>query len=120
MEEIGGLIPVNPHPPQIISHQIVERVTGQEAQAIRDPVRLVGRIVVVGLGALSKIPNGIGALLIGAGPDPKGDAVEGVGWVLLEDEGVVDTVRLTSSRADFNIMRETSLGRVHQRVVPHA
>ena len=109
MEEVCGLIPMDPHAAKVITKQVVKRVPGKERQAVWDPVSLVGRIVEVRLCPLAKIANGLGTLLICPGPDTKSNTVECVRGVLLQDEGVVHTVRLGAPCADFNIMGETCL-----------
>jgi hypothetical protein len=106
VEEVGGLVPVNPHAAEVVAKEVVEGVAGQEGQAVRDPVRLVGIVVKVGLCPLAQITDGLGALVVGAGPDSQADAVECMGRVLLEDEGVVDAVRLAAASADLDIVRE--------------
>ena len=106
VEEVGGLVPVDPHAAQVVAEQVVERVAGEEAEAVGDPVGLVGGLVVVGLGLLAQFADGVGAFLVGARPDAQGDAVEGVGGVLLEHEGVVGAVRLALAGADLDVVRE--------------
>ena len=51
MEEIARLVPVNPHSSEIVTEEVVERISGQKAQAVWDPIGLVRCIVVIGLGA---------------------------------------------------------------------
>lgn len=78
MEQVGSFVPMDPHSAEVISQKIVERVARQEAQAVRDPVRLIGVVVVVGLGFLAQFANGVGSLFIGTGPYFEGNAVESV------------------------------------------
>ena len=106
VEEVGGLVPVDPHAAQVVAQQVVERVAGEEAEAVGDPVGLVGGLVVVGLGLLAQVADGLGAFVVGARPDTQGDAVEGVGGVLLEHEGVVGAVRLALAGADLDVVGE--------------
>jgi hydroxymethylglutaryl-CoA reductase len=100
---------VDPHSTEIISQKIVEGVAGQEAQAVRDPVRLIGVVVIVGLGLLAQFANSVGSLFISTGPYFEGDAVESVRGILLENKRVMDAMRLRFAGADFDIVRETGL-----------
>jgi hypothetical protein len=109
VEQVGSLVPVDPHPTQVVAKKIVQRVARQEAQAVRDPVGLAGSVEVVRFSALAKVTNGLRALVISTRPDAKGDTVQCVRRVLLEDECVMDTVRLACTSADLNIMREACL-----------
>jgi hypothetical protein len=109
MEQIGGLIPVNPHASKIVSKEVVERITRQERQAVRDPVCLIRVVVVVALSPLTKVADGLGSLLIGSRPHSQADSVECVRRILLKNEGVMDAVRLASACANLDIMREAGL-----------
>lgn len=109
MEKIRSLVPVNPHAAEVVAEQVIQGIAGKEAQAVRNPVRLLARVVEVGLGALAEIANRLGALLVGAGPDPQGNAVERVAAVLLKHEGVMHAVRLAPSRADLDVGGEARL-----------
>lgn len=109
VEEVSGLVPVNPHPSKVVTEKVVQRVTGQERETVGDPVGLVRVVVEVRLGPLAQVTDGLRPLLVGAGPDSEGDAVECVRRVLLENKGVVDAVRLAASSADLDIVREASL-----------
>ena len=109
MEEVSSLVPVDPHPTQVVTKKIVQRVARQETQAVRDPVGLARGVKVVRLSALAEVTNGLRALVISARPDAKGDAIQRVRRVLLENKGMVDTVRLGSPGADFDIMRKACL-----------
>jgi hypothetical protein len=100
---------VNPHTSKVVTKQVVERVSGEEAQTVRDPVGLVSCIIIICLGSSSELADGLGSLLIGAGPDAKSDAVKGVGRILLQNEGMVDTMWLTAASADLDIMGKTGL-----------
>lgn len=75
MEQVGSLVPVDPHSTEIVTQKIVEGVAGQETEAVRDPVRLIGVVVEVGLGLLAQFADGVGALLIGTRPYLEGNAV---------------------------------------------
>jgi hypothetical protein len=83
MEKVGGLVPVNPHAPEIVSKEIVEGVSRKKRQAIRNPVGLVWVIIVVRLGALAKITDRLRALIVSSRPYAEADAVESLGRVLL-------------------------------------
>jgi hypothetical protein len=109
VEEVGGLVPVDPHAAQVVAEQVVERVARQEAEAVGDPVAVIGRVVQVRVGLAAQIADGVGALVVGARPDAQGDAVQGVGRVLLQDEGVVDAMGLRFAGAYFDVMREAGL-----------
>ena len=109
MEKVCGFIPMNPHAAEIIAQQIVEGIPREEAQAVRDPVCLVRRVVIVSLSALAKVTNRLSTLLIGPRPDTKGDTVEGMRGVLLKDKCVVNAVRLALACANLDVMREACL-----------
>jgi hypothetical protein len=47
VEEVRGFVPVDPHTAEIIAEKVVKRITREETQAVRDPVRLVGLLVVI-------------------------------------------------------------------------
>ena len=49
MEEVGGLVPMDPHPAKVVAQQVVQGVAREEAQAVRDPVVVVGIVVEVRL-----------------------------------------------------------------------
>jgi len=109
VEQVSSLVPVDPHTTQVVTKKVVQRVTRQEAQAIRDPVGLARSVEVVRLGAFAKVTNGLRALVVSAGPNAKGDTIQRVRGVLLEDKSVVDTVRLAGSSADLDVVREARL-----------
>ena len=109
MEEVSSLVPVDPHSTQVVAEKIVQRAARQEAQAVRDPVGLAGSVKVIGFSTLAKVANGLRALVISTRPDAKSDTVQCVRRVLLEDECVMDTVRLAGTGADLNIVREAGL-----------
>jgi len=109
VEEVGGFIPVNPHTTKIVAEEVVERIARQETQTIRNPVRLVSNIYIVGLDPLSHLTNGFGTLLISTRPHSQCDTVECMRRILLEDEGMVNTMRLALARADLDIVRKASL-----------
>ncbi|KAH6610285.1 hypothetical protein Trco_000305 [Trichoderma cornu-damae] len=88
VEQVGGLVPVNPHAAQVIAQEVVQGVAGQERQAVGNPVGLLRVVVVVGLGPLPQVTDRLGPLLVGPRPNAQADAVEGMGRVLLEDEGM--------------------------------
>jgi hypothetical protein len=100
---------VNPHPSEIIAQQIVQGITGKEAQAIGDPVGLVRVVIKVGLGLLAQFTDGLGTLLVGTGPDAQRNTVQSVRRILLEDKGVVGAVRLALASANLDIVGEASL-----------
>lgn len=70
MEEIGRLVPVNPHPSEVVAKEVIKRIAGQEAKAVWDPVCLVGLFIVVGLGTFAKVANSLSAFFIRTGPNP--------------------------------------------------
>lgn len=109
MEQIGGLVPVNPHSSQVVAEQVIQWVAGQEAQAVWDPVGFVGYISEVGFSLSSQVANGLSALLVSSRPDSQSNAIEGMLRVLLQYKGMVNTVWLAASCTDFNIVRETCL-----------
>jgi hypothetical protein len=69
MEQVGSLIPVNPHSSEVVAKKIVERIPREEAQAVRDPVCLVGSVSIVGLGLSAELTNGLSTLLVSSRPD---------------------------------------------------
>lgn len=109
MEEIGCLVPVDPHTAKIVAKQVVKRVARKEAQTVWNPVSVVGRVVVILFGLLTEVPNSISSLLVSARPDAESNAVESVCRILLQDKGVVDTVWLAGPGADLDVVRETGL-----------
>lgn len=110
VEEVGRLVPMNPHAPEVVTEKVVERVAREERQAVRDPVLLLRVIVEVGLRPPPQLTDRLGPLLIGARPDTQADTIERVRRILLEDEGVVDTMRLGAAGANLDVMREAGLG----------
>jgi hypothetical protein len=100
---------VNPHAAQVVAQEVVQRVARQERQAVRNPVRLLRVVVVVGFGPLPQLTDRLGPLLVGPRPDAQAYAVERVRRVLLEDEGVVSAVGLVPASTDFDVVREASL-----------
>lgn len=109
VEQVSGLVPVDPHASKVIAKEVVEGVSRKERQAVGDPVGLVGVVVKVRLRTSSEITNRLSSLLVGARPDAKADTVKGVRRVLLEDEGMVNAVRLATTSANLDIVREASL-----------
>lgn len=109
MEQVSSLVPVNPHATQVVAQEIVQRVARQERQTIRNPVCLLGVVIVVVFGPLPQVTDGLGPLLVGPRPDAQADAIERVRRVLLEDERVVSAVGLVPASTDFDIVREASL-----------
>ena len=75
MEEVGSLVPVNPHTTKVIAQQVVERVSREEAQAVGNPVGLISRISVVWLGLSSEVTDGLCAFLVCARPHSESNAV---------------------------------------------
>lgn len=65
--------------------------------------------MVVSLCLSSQVTNGLGASLIGAGPDSQCDAVKGMLSILLQDKGVVQALRLASARDKLDVVRKASL-----------
>lgn len=109
MEQVGGLVPMDPHTPEVVTQQVVEGVSREETQAIGDPVDLLRVIVEIGLGLFAEFTDSFGTLLVGSGPDTQSNAVKSVGRILLQDEGMVGTVRLGLAGTNLNIVRETGL-----------
>ncbi len=67
------------------------------------------RVVEVGLGLLAQFANGLGALLVGTGPDAQRDTVQSVRRILLEHKGMVGAVGLALASANLNIVGEAGL-----------
>lgn len=65
VEEVGGLVPVNPHATEVVSQQVVEWVSREEGQAVWNPICLVTILVEVGLSPPAQVSDGLGALVIG-------------------------------------------------------
>lgn len=78
VEQVGRLVPVDPHAPEVVAQQVVQRVPREERQAVRNPVLLLRVVVEVGLRPLPELADRLGALLVGAGPNAQADAVESV------------------------------------------
>jgi len=115
VEKVGGLIPVNPHAPQIITQQIEQRIPRQEAERIGDPVSLIGSIVIVGLVPFSQFPNRLRPLVIGPRPYSQSNSIERVRGVLLKDKCVVDAVWLRAAGANLDIVREANLSSIKRQ-----
>ena len=64
VEEVGGLIPVNPHASKVIAQKVVKRISGKEGQAVWDPICLICRVVEIGFGPSSQVSDRLRALLI--------------------------------------------------------
>ena len=106
VEQVGGLVPVDPHATEVVTQQIVEGIPGEEAQAVRNPVGLVRVIIEVRLRLLAQLADCLCALLVGTGPNAQRDTVQSVRRVLLQDERVVCTVRLALAGTDLHVVRE--------------
>lgn len=109
MEEVGGLVPVDPHATEVVAQQVVQRIPREERQAVRNPVGLLGVVIVVGLGSLSQVADRLSSLLVGSGPHLQADAVKGVRGVLLQDKGVVYAVRLAAAGTNLDIVGKACL-----------
>jgi hypothetical protein len=109
VEEVRSLVPVNPHSSKIVTKKVVERITRDEAQAVRYPICFVRDIMIVRLCLSSKFTDSIGTPLICSRPYAECNAVEGVLRILLQDERMVQTLGLTSSRDKLDIMWKASL-----------
>lgn len=109
VEQVGGLVPVNPHTTEVVAEQVVQGIAREEAEAVGDPVCLLWIVVEVGLDSLSQIANGLGPLLVGARPDTERNTVQSVGGILLQNKRVMYAVRLASASANLDIVREACL-----------
>ena len=109
MEKVSSLVPVDPHATEVVAEQVVKRVAGKERQAVGDPILLIRVVEEVGFGPPPEFADRLGSLLVGAGPDTQANSVQGVGGILLKNEGMVNAVWLTSASADFDVVREASL-----------
>ena len=69
MEQIRGLVPVDPHATEIVSQKVVQRVSRKKAEAVWNPIGLAWHIVIIRLGTLSEIADRLGALLVCSRPD---------------------------------------------------
>ena len=83
MEQICSFVPVNPHATEVVAKKVVNRVSGQERQAVWDPICLVAILVKVGFGPLAKVSDGLRTLIICSRPDSQCNAVKCVCRVLL-------------------------------------
>lgn len=115
MEQVRRLVPVDPHAAEVVAQQVVEGISRQKGQAVRDPVNLVWVVIEVRLGPLPEVANCLGTLLVGPRPDAEADAVKCVRGVLLEDEGVMNAMWLAPACANLYIMRKASLQKVRMR-----
>lgn len=109
MEKVGCLVPMNPHPPQVVTQQIEQWVTRQEAQRVWYPICLFRIIKIIRLIAFPEFPDRLRTLVIRPRPNPERDAVECMRRVLLQHKCMVDAVRLCSSGADLNVVRKAGL-----------
>lgn len=109
MEQVGGLVPMNPHATEIVAQEVVEWVAGKETQAVWDPVSLFRVIVEIGFRFLAQFADRFCTLVVRAGPYSQGDTIEGVRGILLQNEGMMDAVRLVLAGADLYIVREACL-----------
>lgn len=78
VEEVGRLVPVNPHAAKVVAKEVVKWVARQETQAVWDPVGFARVVEVVWLCAPAEVTNSLRALVVGAGPDAKCDTIQGV------------------------------------------
>ena len=78
MEQVSGLVPMNPHAPEVVAQQVVQGISRQETKAVWDPVGFIGIVIEIWFCLLAKLPDGLCTLLIRTGPDPECDTVEGV------------------------------------------
>ncbi len=109
MEEICCLVPVDPHTAEVVTKEVVQRVPGEETQAVRNPVCLIWVVVEIRLNTPSQITDRFRSFLISTRPDAQSDSIKGVGRVLLQDKRVMNTVGLAPAGANLNIVREASL-----------
>lgn len=109
MEKIGSLVPVNPHASQVVAKKVVERISREKAEAIRNPISFVRDIMVIRLRLSSKLANGFGTPLVCSRPHAECNTVERVLRILLQDKRVVQALRLASTSDEFDVVGETSL-----------
>lgn len=109
VEQVGGLVPVNPHTTEVVAEQVVQGIAREEAEAVGDPVSLLWVVVEVGLDSLSQVANSLGPLLVGARPDTERNTIQSVRGILLQNERVVYAVGLASASANLDIVREACL-----------
>jgi hypothetical protein len=109
VEEIGSLVPVNPHASKVVAKQVVERVPREKAQAIRNPISFVRDIMVIRFRLPSEFTDGFGTPLICSRPHTECNTVKRVLRILLQDKGMVEALRLASASDQFDIVGETSL-----------
>lgn len=83
MEEICRLVPMNPHPSEVVAKKVVKRVARQETEAVWDPVSLVGLFIIVRLGPLAKVAYSLCTFFVRTGPNPQCDSIKSVTRVLL-------------------------------------
>lgn len=109
MEQICGLVPMDPHAAQVVTQQVEQRVPRQKAECVRDPVGLIGIVEIVGLVPPPQLSDGLGTSIIGPRPDAQGDPVESVRRVLLKNKRMVDAVGLCPTGANLDVVGEASL-----------
>lgn len=78
VEQVRGLVPVDPHTTKVVTKEVVQGVPGKEAEAVWDPVRFLCVVEEIGLDALAQVADGFRPLLIGARPDAQRDSVKSV------------------------------------------
>ena len=117
MEQIGGLVPVNPHASKVVAQEIVEGIPREETEAIRDPICFISHVVIVCFRLASEVSNRVSPLLIGARPDSKGNAIERVLGIVLKYKRVVQALRLASASDQLDVMREACLKEPMSRVI---
>ena len=76
MEQVGGLVPVNPHATEVVAKEVVQGIPRQKAQTVRDPVRLIAVVKKVGLDALAQVTDGLGSFLISSRPYTQSNSVK--------------------------------------------
>ena len=109
MEEVCGLIPMNPHAPQVIAQQVEQRVPRQKTERVRDPVRLVRRVIIIGFVPFAQFSDRLGPLIVCPRPHPKGNSIERMRGVLLQDKCVVNAVWLRASGTNLDIVGKACL-----------
>lgn len=100
---------MDPHSSQIVTKKVEQRVPRQKAEGIGNPVSLVWIVIVVRLIPLPQFPNRLRALIIRTGPNSQRDSVECMAGILLENECMMDTMRLCAACTYFDIVGEASL-----------
>lgn len=66
MEQVCSFVPMDPHAAEVIAEEVVERISREKAQTVRNPVGFVGRIIVIRLRPSPQLADRLSSLLVSA------------------------------------------------------